>query len=84
MLIAALAIFHGATSGISATPPHTGTKIHYPPNLYKESKAKVVQILTEAESIAITDTQISRGTQRYISITAHTINSDWETVNVVL
>ncbi|MBN3306654.1 ZBED4 protein, partial [Amia calva] len=55
------------------------------PNLYNESKAKLVQTLKEAESIAITtDGWTSRGTQSYITITAHTINSDWEMVNVVL
>ncbi|MBN3302803.1 ZBED4 protein, partial [Amia calva] len=54
-------------------------------NLYNESKAKLVQTLKEAESIAITtDGWTSRGTQSYITITAHTINSDWEMVNVVL
>ena len=49
------------------------------PKLYKESKTKVVQILKDAESIAMTsDSWTSRRTQSYITIAAHTINNDWE------
>ncbi|KAL7880871.1 hypothetical protein SRHO_G00031250 [Serrasalmus rhombeus] len=55
------------------------------PNLYEESKSKIVQILKDAASIAITtDGWTSRGTQSYITITAHTINSDWKMESVVL
>jgi len=55
------------------------------PNLYGESKSKVIQILKDAESIAITtDDWISRSTQSYITITAHTINNDWKMESVVL
>ena len=54
-------------------------------NLYKESKANVIQTLKKAESIAITtDGWTSRGMQSYITITAHTLDSDWEMINVVL
>ncbi|KAL7841202.1 hypothetical protein SRHO_G00248930 [Serrasalmus rhombeus] len=55
------------------------------PNLYEESKSKIGQILKDAASIAIpTDGWTSRGTQSYITITAHTINSDWKMESVVL
>lgn len=55
------------------------------PNLYEESKSKIVQILKDAASIAITtDGWTSRGTQSYITITAHTINNDWKMESVVL
>lgn len=55
------------------------------PNLNKELKANVVQTLKKAESIAITTGGwTSRGMQSYITITAHTLNSDWELLNVVL
>ena len=55
------------------------------PKLYAESKSKVVQILKDAESIAITtDGWTSRSTQSYITITAHTINNDWKMESVVL
>lgn len=48
-------------------------------NLYGEAKSEVVQILKDAESTAITtDGWTSRGMQSYITITAHTINNDWE------
>ncbi len=54
-------------------------------NLYEEAKAKVVQILKEAESTAVTtDCWTSRGMLSYITITAHTINSDWKIENIVL
>lgn len=55
------------------------------PKLYEESKSKIVQILKDAVSIAITtDGWTSRSTQSYITITAHTVNSDWKMENVVL
>ncbi|KAE8279169.1 Zinc finger BED domain-containing protein 4 [Larimichthys crocea] len=55
------------------------------PKLYEESKATVVQTLKEAETIAITtDGWSSRNTQRYITVTAHVINNDWEMKSVAL
>ncbi|XP_060792575.1 zinc finger BED domain-containing protein 4-like [Neoarius graeffei] len=55
------------------------------PNIYEETKAMIKQTLKEAESIAITtDGWTSRGTLSYITVTAHTIASDWKMVNVVL
>ena len=55
------------------------------PNLYGESRNKVVKVLRDAECIAITtDGWTSRGTQSYITITAHAINKDWNMESVVL
>lgn len=55
------------------------------PSLYKECKVKVVQTLKDAETIALTtDGWTSRCTQCYITITAHTIYSNWEMVHFVL
>lgn len=42
------------------------------PALYQETKAKVVQVLREADSVSITtDDRNSRTTQSYITITVH-------------
>ncbi|XP_054623684.1 E3 SUMO-protein ligase ZBED1-like [Dunckerocampus dactyliophorus] len=66
-------------------PPRTYFTSTVVPNLYKETKTVVVQTLKEAESIAITtDSWTLRGTQNYITITAHTINNAWEMKSVVL
>nr|XP_057922488.1 E3 SUMO-protein ligase ZBED1-like [Doryrhamphus excisus] len=66
-------------------PPRTYFTSTVVPNLYKETKASVVQTLKEAESIALTtDNWILRGTQSYITITAHIINNAWEMKSVAL
>ncbi|KAL7829121.1 hypothetical protein SRHO_G00327550 [Serrasalmus rhombeus] len=66
-------------------PPRTHFTRTVISNLYEESKNKIVQILKDAASIAITtDGWTSRSTQSYITITAHTINSDWKMESVVL
>ncbi|XP_017294386.1 E3 SUMO-protein ligase ZBED1 isoform X3 [Kryptolebias marmoratus] len=55
------------------------------PSLYKECKTRVVQVLKDAESVAMTTEAWSfRGTLSYVTVTAHAMSSAWEMVNVVL
>ena len=55
------------------------------PALYSETKAKVMQTLKEADSLALTtDGWTSRATQGYITITAHVITGEWKMASFVL
>lgn len=55
------------------------------PKLFEETKAKVKEELNAAESIAITtDGWTSRGTQSYMTVTAHFITEKWQIANPVL
>ncbi|XP_040188247.1 E3 SUMO-protein ligase ZBED1-like [Rana temporaria] len=55
------------------------------PELYEQEKKKVVDELSQASSVALTtDGWTSRGTESYITITAHFITADWEMRSPVL
>ncbi len=53
--------------------------------MYEDVKVKVKEAVQRAERVAITTGGwTSRATQSYITITAHTINRQWEIVTFVL
>ncbi|XP_040183654.1 E3 SUMO-protein ligase ZBED1-like [Rana temporaria] len=53
--------------------------------LYEQEKKKVVDELSQASSVALTtDGWMSRGTESYVTITAHFITADWEMRSPVL
>lgn len=55
------------------------------PELYRQVKANVIEVLEKAESVAITtDGWTSRATQSYLTITAHVITAEWKMVSFVL
>ncbi|KAF0022157.1 hypothetical protein F2P81_025589 [Scophthalmus maximus] len=55
------------------------------PDLYEQEKKKVVDELSGASSVALTtDGWTSRGTESYVTITAHFITADWEMRSPVL
>ncbi len=55
------------------------------PDLYEQEKKKVVDELSRASSVALTtDGWTSRGTESYVTITAHFITADWEMRSPVL
>uniref|UniRef100_A0A8C9WTI1 HAT C-terminal dimerisation domain-containing protein n=1 Tax=Sander lucioperca TaxID=283035 RepID=A0A8C9WTI1_SANLU len=55
------------------------------PDLYEQEKKKIVDELSRASSVALTtDGWTSRGTESYVTITAHFITADWEMRSLVL
>lgn len=51
------------------------------PALYKETKAKVMELMCKARRVAITsDAWTSVATESYVTITAHYISKDWKIV----
>ncbi len=55
------------------------------PDLYEQEKKKVVDELSRASSVVLTtDGWTSRGTESYVTITAHFITADWEMRSPVL
>ncbi|KAF0023384.1 hypothetical protein F2P81_024014 [Scophthalmus maximus] len=55
------------------------------PDLDEQEKKKVVDELSRASSVALTtDGWTSRGTESYVTITAHFITADWEMRSLVL
>ena len=55
------------------------------PDLYEREKKKVVDELSQVSAVALTtDGWTSRGTESYVTITAHFITEDWEMRSLVL
>lgn len=66
-------------------PSHTHFSEKVVPDLYEREKKKVVDELSRASAVALTtDGWTSRGTESYVTITAHFITEGWEMRSLVL
>ena len=55
------------------------------PSMYNNVQEKVIEGMSSAHLMALkTECWTSRATQRFMTVTAHSINDDWEIQNPVL